>query len=79
MYSPDDSLSSLRYDPFTNNIIVCSRAIKFWPFTTQEEVKSSHKTAVSFARFNDKFDTVVSGDEYGFISTWDIETGNLIS
>ena len=30
-------MNTLRYEPITQNIIVCSRAIKFWPFTTQED------------------------------------------
>ena len=78
-YRPEDILNALRYDPVTNNIIVCSRMIKFWPFKTQEEIKTSHEAPVSFARYNDKFDAVVSGDDNGFISVWDIENGKLMS
>ncbi len=63
----------------TLNIIVCSRKINFWPFKTHEEVKTSHEDEVSFARFNNKFDAVVSGDDGGFISVWDVENGKLMS
>ena len=63
----------------THKIIVCSRKINFWSFTTQEEIKTSHEYEVSFARFNNKFDAVVSGDEGGFISVWDVENGKLMS
>lgn len=78
-YRPEDILSALTYDPITHNIIVCSIVVKFWPFKTQEEIKTSHETAVSFARYNHHFDAVVSGDEGGFISVWDIENGKLMS
>ena len=63
----------------TLNIIVCSRKINFWPFKTHEEVKTSHEAEVSFARFNNKFDAVVSGDDGGFIAVWDVENGKLMS
>ena len=33
-YRPEDILSALTYDPITHNILVCSIAIKFWPFKT---------------------------------------------
>ena len=78
-YRPEDILTSLTYDPITHNIIVCSIVVKFWPFKTQDEVKTSHEIAVSFARYNDRFDAVVSGDDYGFIAVWDIENGKLMS
>ena len=78
-YRPEDILSALTYDPVTHNIIVCSISIKFWPFKTQDEVTTSHESAVSFARYNDRFDAVVSGDDAGFIAVWDIENGKLMS
>ena len=78
-YRPYDILSALTYDPITHNIIVCSIVIKFWPFKTQDEVKTSHEDAVSFARYNDRFDAVVSGDDGGYIAVWDIENGKLMS
>jgi WD40 repeat protein len=42
-------------------------------------VKTSHEAEVSFARFNNKFDAVVSGDDGGFIAVWDVENGKLMS
>ena len=53
--------------------------IKFWPFKTQEEIKTSHEAPVSFARYNQHFDAVVSGDDAGFVAVWDIENGKLMS
>ena len=67
------------YDQMTHNIIVCSRKINFWSFKTQEEIKTSHEFEVSFAKFNNKFDAVVSGDDGGFIAVWDVENGKLMS
>ena len=78
-YRPEDILSALTYDPITHNIIVCSIVIKFWPFKTQEEIKTSHEAPVSFARYNTHFDAVVSGDDAGFVAVWDIENGKLMS
>ena len=78
-YRPEDILSALTYDPVTHNILVCSIVIKFWPFKTQEEIKTSHEAPVSFARYNQHFDAVVSGDDAGFVSVWDIENGKLMS
>ena len=78
-YRPEDILGALKYDPVTHNIVVCSIRIKFWPFKTQEEVTTSHEEPVSFARYNHHFDAVVSGDDSGFVSVWDIENGKLMS
>ena len=72
-------MSALKYDPMTSHIIVCSIRIKFWPFKTQEEVKTSHEEPVSFARYNHHFDAVVSGDDNGFVYVWDIENGKIMS
>ena len=78
-YRPEDILSALTYDPITHNILVCSIVIKFWPFKTQAEIKTSHEAPVSFARYNQHFDAVVSGDDAGFVAVWDIENGKLMS
>jgi WD40 repeat protein len=76
---PDDVLNSLLFDRWTNNIVVGSRKINFWFFRTQEEIKTSHEFSVVFALFNTNYDSIVSGDDQGYISVWDIENGNLIS
>ena len=67
------------FDPFTNNILLGSRKINCWFFHTSEEIKTSHEFPVSFALTNDQFDKIVSADDGGFISVWDIEDGKLIS
>jgi WD40 repeat protein len=76
---PDDVLNSLLFDRWTNNIVVGSRKINFWFFKTQEEIKTSHEFSVVFALFNTNYDSIVSGDDQGYISVWDIENGTLIS
>ena len=67
------------FDPTTNNIILGSRKLNFWFFKTQEEIKTSHEWPVAFALSNNAFQSVVSGDDGGFISVWDIEGGHLLS
>lgn len=78
-YRPEDRLTSIYFDRTTNNILACSRKINLWFFKTQEEIKTSHEYAVSFALYNKEFEAVVSGDDGSFISVWDIETGKLMS
>ena len=78
-YRPEDILGCLAFDPVTTNIVVTSISIKFWPFKTQTESKTSHEDSVSFARYNHQFDAIVSGDDSGYISVWDIENGKLMS
>jgi len=67
------------FDKFTNNILLGSRKINLWFFKTQEEIKTSHEFPVAFALNNDAFESVVSGDDGGFIAVWDIEDGRLMS
>ena len=78
-YRPEDILTSIHFDKFTNNILLGSRKINFWLFRTQEEIKTSHEKPVAFALYNSEFEAVVSGDDDGFISVWDIENGKLMS
>jgi len=52
---PDDHLSSLIFEPQTNNILLGSRKINFWFFKTQEESKTSHDAQVAFALYNNQF------------------------
>ena len=78
-YRPENILTSLHYDKVTHNIIVCSRKINFWTFKTQEEIKTSHEYAVTFALYNTQFDAVVSGDEGGYVNIYDVENGKLMS
>lgn len=67
------------FDPFTNNILLGSRKINAWNFHTQEEIKTSHEHAVCFALNNiEKFESVISADDGGFVSVWDIENGKLL-
>lgn len=67
------------FDKYTNNIVLGSRKLNFWFFKTQEEIKTSHEFPVAFALKNDEFESVVSGDDGGFIAVWDIEDGKLMS
>lgn len=48
-------------------------------FKTEEEIKTSHESPVSFALYNTEFEAIVSGDDGSFIALWDIETGKLMS
>jgi len=34
---------------------------------------------VTFALYNESFESVISADEYGFVHIWDIENGKLMS
>jgi len=78
-YRPEDRLTSLLFDSYTNNILLGSRKINLWFFKTQEEIKTSHEFPVAFALNNGQFETVVSADDGGFIAVWDIEDGHLMS
>ena len=78
-YRPEDRLTSLLFDQWTNNIILGSRKINLWFFKTQEEIKTSHEYPVAFALNNGAFESVVSADDGGFIAVWDIEDGKLMS
>ena len=78
-YRPEDRLTSLMFDKYTNNILLGSRKINLWFFKTQEEIKTSHEFPVAFALNNHAFESVVSADDGGFIAVWDIEDGKLMS
>lgn len=78
-YRPDDILTSLFFERETNNILLGSRKINFWFFKTQEESKTSHDAPVAFALYNTQFESVVSGDDNGFITVWDIENGHQLT
>lgn len=72
-------LTSIVFDPYTNNILLGSRKINAWNFHTQEEIKTSHEHPVCFALNNiEKFESVISADDGGFVSVWDIENGKLL-
>jgi WD40 repeat protein len=51
-YRPSDELNSLLFDEVSKSILVGSRKINFWPFKTQEEIKTSHEYSVAFALYN---------------------------
>ncbi len=53
--------------------------LNLFKFKTQEEIKTSHEYAVTFALYNTEFEAVVSGDDGSFIAVWDIESGKLMS
>ena len=74
-YRPEDRLTALEFDPYTNNILLGSRKINQWFFKTQEEIKTSHEFPVAFALNNSAFESVVSADDGGFIAVWDLEDG----
>ena len=78
-YRPEDRLTSLLFDKWTNNIVLGSRKINLWFFKTQEEIKTSHEYPVAFALNNGAFESVVSADDGGFIAVWDLEDGKLMS
>jgi hypothetical protein len=78
-YRPEDRLTSLWFDKYTNNILLGSRKINLWFFKTQEEIKTSHEFPVAFAYNNVEFESVVSADDGGFIAVWDLEDGKLMS
>lgn len=78
-YRPDDILSSMIFEPVTNNILLCSRKVNYWFFKTQEESKTSHDAPVAFALYNTEFENVVSGSDDGFIAVWDIENGRQLT
>lgn len=72
-------LEGLLYDPWTNNILLGSKKVNRWNFHTQEEIKTSHEYPVTFALNNiEKFESVISADDGGFVSVWDIENGKLL-
>jgi len=74
-YRPDNRLTSLMFDKYTNNILLGSRKINCWLFKKQEDIKTSHENMVCFALHNGTFESVVSADDDGFINIWDIEDG----
>ena len=74
-YRPDNRLTSLMFDKFTNNILLGSRKINCWQFKKQEDIKTSHENNVCFSLHNGTFENVVSADDDGFINIWDIEDG----
>jgi WD40 repeat protein len=78
-YRPEDRLTSLWFDHYTNNILLGSRKVNLWSFKTQEEIKTSHEYPVAFALNNGAFESVVSADDGGFIAVWDLEDGKLMS
>lgn len=78
-YRPEDRLTALEFDKYTNNILLGSRKINQWFFKTQEEIKTSHEFPVAFALNNSAFESVVSADDGGFIAVWDLEDGQLMS
>lgn len=78
-YRPEDRLTSMVFDKWTNNILLGSRKLNMWFFKTQEEIKTSHEFPVAFALNNGMFESVVSADDGGFIAVWDIEDGKLMS
>ena len=78
-YRPEDRLTSMIFDKWTNNILLGSRKLNMWFFKTQEEIKTSHEFPVAFALNNGMFESVVSADDGGFIAVWDIEDGKLMS
>lgn len=55
-YRPMDELNCLLFDEISKSIIVGSRKVNFWPFKTQEEIKTSHEYSVAFALFNTQFE-----------------------
>ena len=78
-YRPEDKLTSLLYDPFTNNILAGSRKVNLWRLITQKDcIKTSHEFPVVFALNNSQFGLVVSADDGGNIAVWDIEDGKQI-
>ena len=78
-YRPEDRLTCILFDDYTNNILLGSRKINQWQFKTQEEIKTSHEYPVSIALYNTSFESVVSCDDGSFIAVWDIENGKLMS
>lgn len=78
-YRPEDRLISMTFCKYSNNIVLGSRKLNFWFFKTQEEIRTSHEYPVAFALNNAQFESIVSGDDGGFIAVWDIEDGHQMT
>ena len=77
-YHPDNNLTSIHYDPHVYGLLLTSRKINIWPFKAQEDMQTSHDSAVSSAKFNRNFNSVISVDDESNVYVWDIEDGKLI-
>jgi WD40 repeat protein len=78
-YRPEDRLTTIDFNTVTNTIVLTSRKVNLWFFKTQDEIKTSHEYPVGVAKYNSAFENVVSCDDGGYVCTWDIENGVLIS
>jgi len=77
-YHPDNTLTSVHYDSRVCAILLTSRKINVWPFKAQEDMQTSHDSAVSAARFNRNFNSIISVDDESNVYVWDIEDGKLM-
>eukprot|EP00434_Breviolum_minutum_P034835 symbB.v1.2.030838.t1/scaffold3409.1/size109594/6 len=76
-YKPEDRLTCMAFDEEGPALVLCSSLINVLPVSVKVETSRTHLAPIVGALHNDVFHQIISGDNMGTISVWDIQTGKL--
>lgn len=76
-YKPEDRLTCMAFDEEGPALVLCSSLINVLPVSVKVETSRTHLAPIVGALHNDVFHQIISGDQLGTVSVWDIQTGKL--
>eukprot|EP00930_Biecheleria_cincta_P037482 TRINITY_DN25736_c0_g1_i1.p1 TRINITY_DN25736_c0_g1~~TRINITY_DN25736_c0_g1_i1.p1 ORF type:complete len:1103 (-),score=189.58 TRINITY_DN25736_c0_g1_i1:90-3398(-) len=76
-YKPENKLTRMAFDEDGPALVLCSSLINVLPVSVKVETSRTHLAPIIGALYNDVFDQIISGDNLGTVSVWDLRTGRL--
>ncbi|CAJ1394642.1 unnamed protein product [Effrenium voratum] len=76
-YKPEDRLTCMAFDEEGPALVLGSSLLNVLPVSVKVETSRTHLAPIVGALYNDVFHQVISGDNMGTISVWDVQTGKL--
>eukprot|EP00439_Symbiodinium_sp_Y106_P039795 s4865_g4.t2 len=76
-YKPEDRLTCMAFDEEGPALVLCSSLINVLPISVKVQTSRTHLAPIVGALYNDVFHQIISGDNTGTVSVWDIKTGKL--
>lgn len=76
-YKPEDRLTCMAFDEDGPALILCSSMLNVLPVSVKVETCRTHVSPIVGALYNDVFQQVITGDNLGTVSVWDVDTGKL--
>ncbi|CAE8693043.1 unnamed protein product [Polarella glacialis] len=76
-YKPEDRLTCMAFDEEGPALVMCSSMINVLPVSVKVETSRTHLAPIVCALYNDVFLQIISGDNLGTVSVWDVRSGRV--